>query len=222
MIKALMYGEIKSAWNQSESKVLQAHKQIWQRKRILRKIYLEWYRKITSFLPKQSGKVLEIGSGIGNFKDYYGKNCIATDTLFNSWLDLCCDAQRLPFKNDSVSSIVCIDLIHHLDDPIRFLKEVSRVLQMGGRLVAVEPYMSKIAYLVRNMFHHEKSEYRIRKTGKVKHSQKLALSANLGIPTILFSVNPVSWQKDVPNLRTLYRELDSLFLYPLSGSILVT
>lgn len=48
---------------------LKKHKETWQKKEILRRIYLEWYKLVMSYAKQ--GKVVELGSGSGNLSEYY-------------------------------------------------------------------------------------------------------------------------------------------------------
>ena len=54
------------------------YRRIWENKKILRIIYSGWYKKIIKDL--KPGKTLEIGSGIGNFKQF-NPNIISSDIV---------------------------------------------------------------------------------------------------------------------------------------------
>ena len=125
-------------------------KQIWKRKKILRSIYHQWYSDISVHL--KDGITFEVSSGIGNFKEFYPK-MITSDIRFSPWVDLVADAMQLPFKNESITNLVCVDGLHHLESPYLFLSEAQRVLKRGGRLILFEPYLSPFAYLIRKLFH---------------------------------------------------------------------
>jgi ubiquinone/menaquinone biosynthesis C-methylase UbiE len=53
---------------------------------------------------------------------------MATDIVPKPWLDAAADACSLPFKSDSFSNIVGIDVLHHLERPKLFFHEIQRVL----------------------------------------------------------------------------------------------
>lgn len=44
------------------------------------------------------------------------------------------DALNLPFNDESIQTIICIGFIHVLEEPTLLLKELHRVLKVGGRL----------------------------------------------------------------------------------------
>jgi SAM-dependent methyltransferase len=48
-------------------------------------------------------------------------------------------AYELPFADGEFDHLIVRDLIHHLDEPERFVRECARVLTPGGRLDVLEP-----------------------------------------------------------------------------------
>lgn len=48
------------------------------------------------------------------------------------------DGAYLPFGDATLGLVWCIHVLHHLDDPVRVLAEVRRVLRPGGHLVLAE------------------------------------------------------------------------------------
>lgn len=47
------------------------------------------------------------------------------------WLDSLCDAQRLPFADESFDNIVILDVLHHLGRTVRFFGDASLALKPG-------------------------------------------------------------------------------------------
>lgn len=45
---------------------------------------------------------------------------------------LCCDANNLPLKSDSIPFVFCYEFLHHFPDPSPIIAEISRVLRPGG------------------------------------------------------------------------------------------
>ena len=64
---------------------------------------------------------------------------ITSDILSFPGIDVVADAHRLPFADQSFAGVVMLDVVHHLERPIEFLKGASRVLKPGGRLAMIEP-----------------------------------------------------------------------------------
>ena len=127
----------------------------WRRKPLLQQIYTGFYRQILTLIdPAIPGRVVEIGSGIGNLKSHL-PGALATDLFANPWLDLVCDGYELPFQNATLSHLVLFDVFHHLQAPNAFLREARRVLLPTGRLILFEPYISWSSRPVYGLLHHE-------------------------------------------------------------------
>jgi SAM-dependent methyltransferase len=52
---------------------------------------------------------------------------------------VCYDGRRLPLQDSSVDRVVCFDAFHHVPNQDEVLREIFRVLRVGGRLVLAEP-----------------------------------------------------------------------------------
>lgn len=134
---------------------IQKNLESWQRKPLLQKIYKEFYDLILEWVRKDlKGEVVELGSGIGNFKSVYPK-CIATDIFPNPWIDQVESAYKLSFQNNSVSNLILFDVFHHLAFPGSALEEARRVLVEKGRVIIFEPYISMFGLIVYGALHHE-------------------------------------------------------------------
>ncbi|UCD80717.1 MAG: class I SAM-dependent methyltransferase [Desulfobacterales bacterium] len=93
--------------------------------------------------------IVDIGCGAGNFLVNDPNRCIGVDWNMEACrlvLKRNCrivrgQACELPFKNASVQGILCSQIIEHLipEDVYRLLKEINRVLALGGILVLESP-----------------------------------------------------------------------------------
>lgn len=126
----------------------------WNSKPLLRLTYKQFYKEIIACLSTAPGKVVELGSGVGGFKNFYPK-CIATDLFPNPWIDQVESAYNLSFKDSSVSTIIMFDVFHHIEFPGTALKECYRALAPGGRVVIFEPYISLLGFFVYGLLHKE-------------------------------------------------------------------
>src|SRR4051794_2039456 len=111
------------------SDALHGYLDIWARKPVLRVIYDDFYDRIAAACVP--GTTLEIGGGIGNLKQRL-PDVVATDIQFAPWLDCVADAQHLPFAAGVIANIVMVDVLHHVEFPVVFFREVERVLAPGG------------------------------------------------------------------------------------------
>ena len=134
---------------------IQENLRSWDNKPLLRRIYTDFYTKIVGQIDRSlDGRILEIGSGIGNLKDQVPES-ISSDLFPNPWLDLVCDGYDLPFKDNTLSHIILFDVFHHLEAPAAFLNEAKRALRPKGRVIIFDPYISLSSWPVYGLLHHE-------------------------------------------------------------------
>lgn len=197
---------------------LLAHKRIWNDKKILRIIYSQWYKQIIDDLSAVKGKVLEIGSGSGNFKEFK-PDIISSDIERLPFLDMCFDAHKIPFPKASLSNIVMIDVLHHLQNPIIFLGEVSRALKPGGRLLMIEPYPSPFSLFIYKKFHPEPFLFEVDPFIKNLNSKKGPWESNQALPYLLFFKHNRQLNKllHFKKMKIIKKNKMSYLLYPLSG-----
>ena len=129
--------------------------QAWNRKPVLRRAYREFHERIAAHIdPSVSGKIVELGSGIGNIRDVI-PGCIRTDLFANPWIDQVENVYALSFKDGECSHLILFDVFHHLRHPRTALNECRRVLAPRGRVILFEPYVSLAGRLVYGPLHHE-------------------------------------------------------------------
>jgi SAM-dependent methyltransferase len=59
-------------------------------------------------------------------------------------IDYVCDAAEIPVPDGSFDVVLCTEVIEHLPDPVRVLREFHRVLKPGGRALVTAPLGSGI------------------------------------------------------------------------------
>jgi len=130
-----------------------------RRKRLLRRIYEEWYARLGCAIPPGDGGILELGAGAG-FLSKVLPGVIASDVLPNGDVDLRMDGCRLPFGRCALRAVVMTDVFHHLPDAAAFLAEATRCLRPGGVVVMIEPWVTPWTRLLfgRLKLHHEPFE----------------------------------------------------------------
>jgi SAM-dependent methyltransferase len=166
-------------------------RRIIREKEFLRKIYEEWYREIAASLPESGGTILELGSGAGFLAEKI-PDLTTSDIQLVPGIDFVADAQRLPVADGSLRAIVMTNLLHHLQDPLRFLSGAARAVRPGGVLSMIEPWVSSWSRLVYRRMHHEPFEpaataWHVPEGGPLS-------SANGALPWIMF-------KRDLPRLE---------------------
>jgi len=195
--------------------LLDAHRHLWQRKPVLRRIYERYYQDIVRCCTP--GRTLEIGGGSGNLKSYL-PDIVTIDIQHAMWLDAVADAHRLPFGDATFDNIVMFDVLHHLERPYLFFAEASRVLKTGGRLITMETGITPVSHLFYTFFHPEP----VRMGEDPLASGPLSTDrdpwdSNQGIPTLLFKRNPERFEATFPTLKLRDARWSGLFAYPMSG-----
>jgi SAM-dependent methyltransferase len=57
-------------------------------------------------------------------------------------LDIVSDICAIPVEDGSFDAVLCAEVLEHLPDPGRALRELARVLRAGGRLIVTAPFCS--------------------------------------------------------------------------------
>lgn len=59
-------------------------------------------------------------------------------------LDKVCSATELPFENNSFDYHLSFEVLEHINDPLRYFSEASRVLRPGGVLILSVPFLYRM------------------------------------------------------------------------------
>jgi SAM-dependent methyltransferase len=194
---------------------LTGYRSVWDRKPVLRVVYDDLFQRIADrCLP---GPTLEVGGGSGNLKEKLPQ-VIASDIQFAPWLDLVADAQRLPFAAGTLSNMVMVDVLHHIEYPLNFLREAQRVLEAGGRIIMVEPAITPGSSLFYRLIHEEPVDMSQDplKVGAPDPSRSPYVS-NQAIPTLVATKHRQRLEHELPGLSITHVSWFSFAMYPLSG-----
>jgi SAM-dependent methyltransferase len=193
------------------------HRGVWASKRALRELYRDYHRLLLDCCP--AGPLLDLGGGTAHIKESR-PDAISVDILKFPGIDVVADAHRLPFRDEFLSGIIMLDVLHHLERPVDFLKEAARVLKHGGRLAMIEPAMTTVARPFYDRFHEEPIDMTADPYALVTRSpDRDPFDANQAIPTLLFAKARArdTLQQAIPALRVRSVDWLSLFAYPMSG-----
>jgi len=138
--KELFYNEFADQW---ESKINN-----WETQKRIKIIFGQLLKNE----DLKNKKFLEIGCGLGYFSETaLKKNAKVTgvdigDRLINITQKrvkkgkfIVASASKLPFRDETFDTILCTEVIEHVNDQNKAIKEMFRVLKFGGVLVITTP-----------------------------------------------------------------------------------
>lgn len=167
-------------------------------KRYLRCMYQEWAQLILANCHK-FGTTLEIGATNPITSEVFAQtDVIGLDVAGIGKVAVRADATELPVRTSSLANIIAIDTFHHIQDAHRFLEEVTRTLKPGGRLILIEPWISRWSTLMFRMFHHEPLDTH---TDWYLFGSDPMARANIALPWIVFSRDAKQLSKKFPILK---------------------
>jgi SAM-dependent methyltransferase len=185
-------------------------------KPFLKSIYEEWYGAVAAHLPDGPGGVLELGSGAG-FLDEFVPAVMKSDLLPCPGLQLVLDAQVLPYRDASLRAITMINVLHHIPKSPTFFREAVRCLQPGGRIIAIEPWVSWWSKVVYRKLHHEPIDPE-NKDWSFSGTNPLS-DANGALPWIIFERDRKRFEAEFPEFSIKHVEGIMPFRYLVCGGI---
>ncbi len=182
----------------------------------LRRIYEEWYEDLAASVPAGRGVVLELGSGPGFLAERI-PGLVTSEVFVCAGLRAALDAKALPFRVGALRAILMTDVFHHVPDAGRFLREASRALRPGGRIVMVEPWVTPWSRFVYGQLHHEAFDPEAEDWAFPPGGPLSA--ANGALPWIVFARDRERFRREHPALRLVDVTPCLPFRYLLSGGL---
>ena len=97
------------------------------------------YKKLREFFKEpMDGKILGI-SGIKNFRPLISKTADVLDVQYPE-----VDMQNLPYEDNTFDFVISDQVIEHIEDPKKAVKESHRVLKKGGIAIHTTCFMNYI------------------------------------------------------------------------------
>ena len=144
---------------------------------------------MNSFI-KESDLGIEVGSGAGFSKEFIkNKNFKLTDLGDDDHLDFKnIDAQNTGFKDESYDYVIASNMIHHIPFPLKFFKEMNRILKKKGKLIIFESYCSLTFQLATIIMKHEGFDFTLDVWDEKnpKSDEKDAWHGNIAVPHLIF------------------------------------
>ncbi len=120
------------------------------------------------------------------------------------------DLTNLKFKDNSFDFVLCSDVLEHIPNDKKALKELARVLKKGGSLILTFPYLSEHSQEVMKKFGHARPGYNEEIMGKLAKENNLKIEKMTGY-TYFFG--KIAWYINEKTFR--FPVLAALLFYPL-------
>ena len=139
---------------------------------------------------KDDATGIEVGSGAGFSREFIkSKNFKLSDLGEDDHLDFKnIDAQNTGFNDESFDFVIASNMIHHIPYPIKFFKEMNRILKKNGRLIIFEAYCSVVFQIVTLIMKHEGFDFTINVWDEKnpKSDEDNAWHGNIAVPHLIF------------------------------------
>ena len=151
--------------------------------------YRELYRDQFEGIPDLvTLSVLEVGSGTSPLKQFL-PNVVTSDVLDLDYLDLVFDCHEIDkfdaISDESFDVITLTNVLHHLKSPIAFLNRAANKLKPGGKIIATEPFFSRVSTPIFKYLHYEPVDFEISEP-ELKDVRGPLASANIALPWLIF------------------------------------
>lgn len=98
------------------------------------------------------GVLLDVGCGVKPYEKifapfvekYYGTEYSSTSGFRGNRADVAGDAERMPFADASVDTILCTEVLEHVKNPETVIEEFARILKSGGVIITTAPFFYPI------------------------------------------------------------------------------
>lgn len=116
----------------------------------------EWIKSQAKNIPKGS-RVLDVGAGMCPYRSFFD-HCVYITHDFvqykgtdkgpskDEWqygkIDIVSDIEKIPVKDKSFDVIVCTEVFEHIPEPIQAIREFSRIMKPGGKVLISAPLAS--------------------------------------------------------------------------------
>lgn len=172
---------------------------------------------------KENDIGIEVGSGTGFAKDYIkNKNFKLTDLSSDPHLDYKnIDAQDTKFDDESFDYVIASNMIHHIPYPVKFFKEMHRILKKKGKLLIFEPYSSVVTQSITIIMRHEGFDFTVNvwDEKEPKSDESDVWSGNIAVSNLIFDDKSLFNKKLGKYFSFEYEELSECLIFLNSGGV---
>jgi SAM-dependent methyltransferase len=147
-------------------------------------------REILKNIKSFKERLLDAGCGTGIYSLSLNKNFKCIDAVdiskekigflednnkYKNIVFKCCDLKSLSFPDQYFDVVICSDVLEHIKEDMKAIKEIVRVLKKGGVLLLTVPSKSKKNERIYKHYNHERVGY------SLKDIETIARKLNLKI-----------------------------------------
>jgi len=110
--------------------------------------------------PQRDDVILDVGCGDGYQISYlikHSSQIIGLDISPHKLIEgkrrmrkadfICASSENLPFRPQVFNRVMCLELLEHLKDPLKTIREIDLVLKNGGIVIISVPYKERIVMM---------------------------------------------------------------------------
>lgn len=105
------------------------------------------YLAIKNKAPQLSGKMMDFGCGrkpyrnLFTVEEYVGVDIkVSGHDHNNSLVDIYYDGETIPVETEYFDSVFCSEVLEHLFEPDKILREINRTMKPGGSILLTAPF----------------------------------------------------------------------------------
>tara|TARA_Y100000590_G_scaffold27821_1_gene31145 strand:+ start:284 stop:1087 length:804 start_codon:yes stop_codon:yes gene_type:complete len=180
------------------------------------------YEWMNSYIKKEDNG-LEVGAGPGLSKEFIKSNNLKiSDFAEHKHLDYKnIDAQDTKFKENSYDFIIASNMIHHVPYPIKFFKEMHRILKKDGKLIIQDANCSIVFQIITMIMKHEGFDFTKdvwSETIPVTDEKDL-WAGNIAVPHLIFDNNNIFNKKLGSLFEIEYENFTECLIFLNSGGV---
>ena len=206
----------------SEGDVLRARADYAQRRsdnlRCLLRSRFEWMNEYIG----SDAMGVDVGCGAGFSREFiHCRKLLLTDLTEHDYLDIGgVDALHLPFVAESLDFVLETNVVHHIPQPARFLREAQRVLRHGGFLLMHEAQASLLFCAVLRVMRHEGYSFDVNvfDENSMCTDSEDPWAGNNAIPRLLFD-DHAAFLRSQPGWRIVRDEPCECLMFLNSGGV---
>lgn len=172
-------------------------------------------RALTSLIDAQAADAVMINIGAGNTRLHPRMKTLEIHA--GPGIDFVGSAEKLPFAEGSVDLIVTQEVLEHVPDPFQAMREIHRVLKIGGSAYVQLPFI--IGYHPCPEDYWRFTEHGIRQlaeqAGFVAERAYVSVGPATGFYRIAVEFGAILFSRPFPKLYKLMKGGTALVLYPL-------